>query len=138
MGLPGDGPAPHVVMAVASGIERDARVRKTALAVAEAGYRVTLVWGDHLGRKTVEGHLGAVRTIGVPVPYLLRDARALRTARRREWRPRWPGYRNRVALQTADTSIRAASTSSSGMVRKNWRYRKVPVAVATSGRMRPV
>lgn len=110
MGLPGDGPAPHVVMAVASGIERDARVRKTALAVAEAGYRVTLVWGDHLGRKTVEGHLGAVRTIGVPVPYLLRDARALRTARRREWRPQWPGYRSRVALQTADTSIRAAST----------------------------
>ena len=35
-------------------------------------------------------------------------------------------------------SMRAASTSSSGTVRKNWRNRKVAVAEAMSGRLRPV
>ena len=34
-------------------------------------------------------------------------------------------------------SIRAASTSSSGTVRKNWRNRKVAVADAISGTVRP-
>ena len=34
-------------------------------------------------------------------------------------------------------SMRAASTSSSGTVRKNWRNRKVAVAEAISGRVRP-
>ncbi|MNJ05021.1 hypothetical protein D3C73_1660710 [compost metagenome] len=34
-------------------------------------------------------------------------------------------------------STRAASISSSGMVRKNWRKRKVAVAEAINGRVRP-
>ncbi|CFP64163.1 Uncharacterised protein [Bordetella pertussis] len=34
-------------------------------------------------------------------------------------------------------SMRAASTSSSGTVRKNWRNRKVAVAEAISGSVRP-
>jgi hypothetical protein len=34
-------------------------------------------------------------------------------------------------------SMRAASTSSSGTVRKNWRNRKVAVADAISGTVRP-
>ena len=34
-------------------------------------------------------------------------------------------------------SMRAASTSSSGTVRKNWRNRKVAVAEAISGTVRP-
>ncbi len=34
-------------------------------------------------------------------------------------------------------SMRAASASSSGTVRKNWRKRKVAVAEAISGRVRP-
>ena len=34
-------------------------------------------------------------------------------------------------------SMRAASTSSSGTVRKNWRNRKVAVALAISGTVRP-
>ncbi|MNF10408.1 hypothetical protein D3C80_2113360 [compost metagenome] len=34
-------------------------------------------------------------------------------------------------------SMRAASISSSGTVRKNWRNRKVAVADAISGRVRP-
>ena len=35
-------------------------------------------------------------------------------------------------------SMRAASTSSSGTVMKNWRKRKVAVAEAISGRVKPV
>ncbi|MNL81567.1 hypothetical protein D3C87_2087250 [compost metagenome] len=35
-------------------------------------------------------------------------------------------------------SIRAASSNSSGTDLKNWRKKKVPVAEASSGRIRPV
>lgn len=108
------GAPPHVVMAVASGIARDARVRKTALAVADAGYRVTLLWGDHEGSAIIEGTLGPVRTVGLPVPYLLRDARTARLARRRAWRPPWPGYRHGAALRTAETRLRAGSARIEG------------------------
>lgn len=104
----------HVVMAVASGIARDARVRKSALAVADAGYRVTVLWGDHEGSAVVEGELGPVRTIGLPVPYLLRDQRARRVARRRGWRPAWPGYRDRATLRAAAVALAAASARVEG------------------------
>ncbi|NLE71201.1 MAG: glycosyltransferase family 4 protein [Actinomycetales bacterium] len=104
----------HVVMAVASGIARDARVRKSALAVAAAGHRVTVLWGDHEGSAVVEGELGPVRTIGLPVPYLLRDERARRIARRRAWRPAWPAYRSRTALRTAGMRLAADSARVEG------------------------
>ncbi|MCB2175493.1 MAG: glycosyltransferase [Actinomycetales bacterium] len=100
-----DDPRPHVVMAVASPIARDARVRKSALAVAASGRRVTLVYGDHEGTAVVEGELGDVRTIGLPVPYLLRDDQRRRRIARRAWRPVWPGYRS-------DGSARAAAVRS--------------------------
>lgn len=106
--------AAHVVMAVASGIARDARVRKTALAVADAGFRVTLLWGDHEGSAVVEGELGPVRTIGVPVPYLLRDQRARRDALRRGWRPRWPAYRDRTTMRATAVRLAAASARVEG------------------------
>lgn len=104
----------HVVMAVASGIARDARVRKSALAVAEAGFRVTVLWGDHEGSAVVEGELGPVRTIGLPVPYLLRDRRTRRIVRRRGWRPAWPAYRNRTELRAAGMALAAASARIEG------------------------
>lgn len=96
-----EGGRSHVVMAVASPIARDARVRKTALAVAATGRRVTLVYGDHEGTEVVEGELGDVRTIGLPVPYLMRDARARRIAARRGWRPALPGYRTDARARAA-------------------------------------
>lgn len=111
---PGGRRQPHVVMAVASGILRDARVRKTALAVAEAGYRVTLLWGDHEGSAVVEGTLGPVRTIGLPVPYVLRDARTRREARRRAWRPAWPSYRDKGQVRTATVRLAAAAARVEG------------------------
>lgn len=114
--MTGEAPAQqrHVVMAVASGIARDARVRKSALAVAAAGYRVTVLWGDHEGSSVVEGELGPVRTIGLPVPYLLRDRRARRVARRRGWRPAWPAYRDRTTLRAASVALAAASARVEG------------------------
>ncbi|QOR69776.1 glycosyltransferase [Ruania alkalisoli] len=83
----------HVVMVVASGIANDARVRKSALAVANLGYRVTLLYGEIDASGPVEGTLGPVRTVGLPVAYALRDARVQRRTAQREWRP-WPAYRD--------------------------------------------
>lgn len=104
----------HIVMAVASTIDHDSRVRKTALAAADAGYRVTLVWGDYRASEVVEGDLGPVRTIGVPVPYLLRDQRAARIAQRRGWRPGWPGYRDRTTMRAGAVRLAAASARVEG------------------------
>ena len=89
-------------------------MRKAALAVADAGFRVTLVWGDHLASTVVEGELGPVRTIGLPVPYLLRDARARQIIRRRAWRPGWPAYRDRGSLRAAVVRLQAASARAEG------------------------
>ncbi len=82
----------RVVMVTAGQIAQDYRVRKTALAVAATGREVTLVYGDHELTETVEGTLDGVRTIGVPMPYLVFNARRARWQARRNWRPRWPGY----------------------------------------------
>jgi glycosyltransferase involved in cell wall biosynthesis len=62
---------PHVVMAVAERIALDSRVRKTARAVRDMGYRVTLLSVEGSSGEVVEGELDGVRTIGVPVPYYL-------------------------------------------------------------------
>ena len=74
---------PHLVMLVANDVVKDTRVRKSALAAAAMGLRVTLVglstderrWSTHLGE-----HVEIVR---VPVDHRLRDARAAEVARRR-------------------------------------------------------
>lgn len=66
----------HVAMAVANDIEQDARVRKTALALAEAGHRVTLLHAVTGRSRDKVGALGPVTTVGLPVPYVLRDALA--------------------------------------------------------------
>lgn len=105
---------PHVVMAVASPIARDARVRKSALAVAATGRRVTLVYGDHEGTAVVEGELGDVHTIGLPVPYLLRDDHRRRMIARRSWRPLWPGYRSDARARTAAMRSQARLARAAG------------------------
>lgn len=66
----------HVAMAVANDIEQDARVRKTALALADAGHRVTLLHVVTGRSRDKVGSLGPVTTVGLPVPYVLRDALA--------------------------------------------------------------
>lgn len=64
--------APHVVMIVANDISRDTRVRKSALAVAAAGVRVTVVGYAPDGHRH-ETRLGPVTLLRVPVPFFLRD-----------------------------------------------------------------
>jgi len=77
------GVAAHVVMTVANDISRDTRVRKSALAVAATGARVTVVGYAPDGRRH-EMRLGPVTLLRVPVPFFLRDhARVERTRRRR-------------------------------------------------------
>ncbi|NCT91327.1 glycosyltransferase family 4 protein [Cellulomonas sp. APG4] len=91
----------RVVMAVASEIERDARVKKTALAVADAGHDVTLVFGCLNAADAGDATLGAVRTTGLHVPYLLRDDAARRGKDGSRSRPFLIGFRDRKEMQAA-------------------------------------
>jgi len=69
-------------MAVAGSIDRDARVRKTAVSVKNLGYEVTLLWGARGAEETVHGDIDGVRTIGLPVRPLLQQHQAERTQRK--------------------------------------------------------
>lgn len=75
-------PGVHVVMLVSNDARTDARVRKSALAVAATGARVTLVALASERRRTDE-RLGSVRITRVPVDFQLREARRERDLRRR-------------------------------------------------------
>jgi glycosyltransferase involved in cell wall biosynthesis len=96
-------------MAVANAIAMDARVRKTATSVRRLGYRVTLLWADETGKGVTEGDLDGVRTIGLPVPYLLRRRAVARDARRVRPRSGWlnPGYRDHADRQTHAAALAA-------------------------------
>lgn len=74
--------APHVVMLVSNDATTDARVRKTALAAAATGARVTVVALAPDGVRR-DSSLGDVTIARVPVEFLLRDAARARAARRR-------------------------------------------------------
>ena len=69
-------------MLVGNDATRDARVRKSALAAASGGARVTLVALSSDGIRT-DTSLGPVRITRVPVSFDLRDARARAAASRR-------------------------------------------------------
>ena len=73
---------PHVVMLVANDIRRDTRVRKSALAVAAAGARVTVVGYAQDGRRE-ETTLGPVTLLRVPVDFVGRDLERQRRLQRR-------------------------------------------------------
>ena len=77
----------RVVMLVTNDVTTDARVRKSALAVAATGAQVTVVGLASDGRRS-ESRLGAVRIVRVPVDHVLRDhARALARERRQRGVP---------------------------------------------------
>jgi glycosyltransferase involved in cell wall biosynthesis len=73
---------PHVVMLVANDATTDARVRKSALALAATGARVSLVAYAPDGVRS-EAALGDVSITRVPVQFTLRDAVRERARRRR-------------------------------------------------------
>jgi hypothetical protein len=73
---------PHVVMVVANDVRSDTRVRKSALAVAAMGVRVTVVGVTTAPRRwdtvlDVPNGVGEVRIVRVPV--ISRSARSART-----------------------------------------------------------
>lgn len=72
----------HVVMLVSNDATTDARVRKTALAVADTGARVTLL-AYSPDEQRHDSMLGDVHIIRLPVEFTLRDAARARAARRR-------------------------------------------------------
>lgn len=88
---------PHVVMLVANDVSADTRVRKSALAVAALGARVTVVGITAEPRRSTS-RLGPVTILRVPVDFLLRD-------RRRDRRSRL--HRGEIGWLTADPASEA-------------------------------
>lgn len=74
--------APHILMIVGNDITTDTRVKKTALSMARAGARVTVLGLSTSAMRTT-ATLGPVEVLRVPVDFHLRDTRAKRRARRR-------------------------------------------------------
>ncbi|MDR0593218.1 MAG: glycosyltransferase family 4 protein [Bifidobacteriaceae bacterium] len=109
---------PHVVMAVANPIAMDARVRKTAAAVAEMGYQVTLLWADDVGHQVTEGAVGGAKTIGLPVAYQLRADTLRRFGRRAALGRNWTliGYPDARArrVKAAELAARRARLDAEG------------------------
>jgi glycosyltransferase involved in cell wall biosynthesis len=68
----GDGAA-HVVMVVANDVATDTRVKKEALALAQAGLRVTVL-GSASDTTPTRSWLGDVEIVRVPVDFTIRDA----------------------------------------------------------------
>lgn len=106
-------------MLVANDAATDARVRKSALAAAAGGARVTLVAYASDGRRS-DSSLGPVRITRVPVDFVLRDAARARALRRRTagvplLRPMTPErdaeLRHRLAARNRDHSDEAATVS---------------------------
>ncbi len=104
---------PHVVMLVANDVTSDTRVRKSALAVAALGARVTVV-GITSGPRREAARLGEVTILRVPVDFVLRDRRRDRRARLHRGEIGWLATdreaealeRRRLALADRDVSAR--------------------------------
>src|SRR5512133_1058838 len=99
-------------MVVGNDVTTDNRVRRTALALARAGARVTVL-GTSPDAVRHESVLGPVRVVRVPVEWRLRDARMRRLARRREWRLPLAGYPTPLQAEAARVlpGLRAAEAS---------------------------
>src|SRR5512146_1108070 len=99
---------PHVVMVVANDVRSDTRVRKSALAVAALGVRVTVVGVTTAPRRwdtlldvpalDVPAPSGGVRIVRVPVDFVRSRNRKDRRARR---------HRGEFSLLTADPAAEA-------------------------------
>jgi len=103
----------HVVMLVANDVRADARVRKSALAVAALGVQVTVV-GITSGARRETSRLGDVTIVRVPVDFVLRDRRRERRSRLHRGEIEWltrdvddeAVARRRVALAHRDATAR--------------------------------
>lgn len=132
--------APHVVMLVSNDATTDARVRKTALAAAATGARVTVV-ALALDGVRRDSSLGDVTIARVPVEFLLRDAAKARAVRRRQaglplLRPMDPAreseLRRRLAARERDLTDSGASRVHE-LQRQSLRGRRVAGRVGQRG-----
>ncbi len=96
----------HVVMVVANDVANDTRVLKEAIALGEAGYRVTLLGVSASGRLAIDTIEGGVVMIRLPGRFVLRDERQRRRRLRRTRRmvtiQPAPAQAARVAARLAD------------------------------------
>ncbi len=137
----GDGRAPHVVMLVGNDISADTRVRKSALAVADLGARVTVVGIAH-GPRREASRLGDVDLLRVPVDFVMRDRRRERRSRlhRGEIGPLAPDHqaealrRRRVAI--AQREAEAAEGLTGSLSRAAVEGRRFAVRASGLGRRR--
>lgn len=129
----------HVVMLVANDITADTRVRKSALAVAATGARVTVV-GIASGARREETLLGDVRLLRVPVDFVLRDRRRDRRARLHRgeigFLVRDPGdealARRRIAL--AEREAASGDGASAELARRVAHLRRLTLRAGARGR----
>ena len=96
---------PQIVMLVANDISNDTRVLKEAVALGEAGYRVTLLGVSASGSLVIDTIDGGVVMIRVPARFVLRDERNRRRLIRRGRRflaIRTEAAQARIAARLAD------------------------------------
>ncbi|SEE22400.1 glycosyltransferase family 4 protein [Jiangella alba] len=103
----------HVVMLVANDVVTDSRVKKEAQAVADAGYRVTVLGVAADGRRSLEV-LGDVLVVRVPVAFQLRDERDRKRRSHRDWRPPYVGYPVKSAQTARKQALKARRVELSG------------------------
>lgn len=96
----GESRAAHVVMLVANDVATDTRVKKEALALAQAGLRVTVL-GSKSDDTPARSWLGPVEIVRVPVEFAIRDAAAARDAARRPGVLLDPGTEAKVVARVA-------------------------------------
>ena len=102
-------PPPHVLMIVGNDINSDTRVKKTALSMARAGARVTVL-GLSPSKMRTTAMLGPVTVLRVPVAFDLRKARTKRLQRRWGRKLLRVGYPDSTARRAAALRVVARRT----------------------------
>lgn len=97
---------PHIAMVVDNDVVADTRVRKEAVSLADAGYRVTVIGAGVEGR-AAEERIGRARIVRVPVPSTVLDELWDQRKRRRQRRIPLVGYRSRRAYEAARLRLEA-------------------------------
>jgi glycosyltransferase involved in cell wall biosynthesis len=121
-------------MVVANDVTNDTRVLKEAIALGEAGYRVTLLGVSASGRLAIDTIDGGVVVIRLPARFVLRDERHRRRRLRRTRRiltvAPAPAQAARVAARLADLK------AESGRALANRRAKAVGPLTYRAGRVR--
>ncbi len=96
----------RIVMLVLSNLPMDARVLKSARAVAAAGGDLTVIWSAVTVTERTDEQMGNFRAIGLPLGH----HHHFRRGARRSWLPRFPGYRDDDVAATAHARLHSERT----------------------------